>query len=83
MSTATDTTARLVEVLSYHHLFRLLQGNPTSLTRAANVFRNPFNDVISLLDLYNKVKQNNISESIEKTKVDDTRPKPRLNNESL
>ena len=53
--------SKLVDVLSYHDLFRLLQGNPTSLSRAANVYFNPFNNVTSLLDLYNQVKQNNIS----------------------
>ena len=52
----SDTT-KVVEILSYHHLFKLLQGNPTSLSIAANVYLNPFeNDVCSLLDLYKMVK---------------------------
>ena len=58
--------AKVVEILSYHDLFRLLQGNPTSLTRAANVYLNPFNETLSLLDLYNQAKQsNNISDEDE------------------
>ena len=75
----------MVQILSYHDLFRLLQGNPTSLSRAANIYQNPFNNIISLLDLYNSVKENNIEvcDEEEKGKVDDNRPKPRLNNESL
>ena len=78
--------SKLVEILSYHDLFRLLQGNPTSLSRAANIYQNPFNEVTTLLDLYTQVKLNNISEegnNESDKKADDTRPRPRLNNESL
>lgn len=76
---------KLIDILSYHDLFRLLQGNPTSLSRAANIYINPFNEVNSLRDLYTQVKLNNISEEGPEAdqKFDDTRPKPRLNNESL
>lgn len=35
-----DSKSKLVEILSYHDLFRLLQGNPTSVRRAANVYMN-------------------------------------------
>ena len=86
LQTCSDNS-KLVDILSYHELFRLLQGNPTSLSRAANIYVNPFNDVSTLLDLYTQVKLNNISEegqdSEPQHKADDTRPKPRLNNESL
>ena len=77
--------SKVVEILSYHDLFRLLQGNPTSLTRAANVYINPFNETLSLLDLYNSVKQSNNlrDEDGQPEKIDDLRPKPRLNNESI
>ena len=75
----------MVQILSYHDLFRLLQGNPTSLSRAANIYQNPFNNITTLLDLYKSVKENNIEvcDEEERGKVDDNRPKPRLNNESL
>ena len=49
---STLDNSKLVEILSYHDLFRLLQGNPTSLSRAANIYLNVFNEVTSLLDLY-------------------------------
>ena len=77
--------SKLVEILSQHDLFRLLQGNPTSLSRAANIYLNPFNEINSLLDLYNQFKLNKMEEEHHETeqKIDDTRPKPRLNNESL
>lgn len=77
--------AKVVEILSYHDLFRLLQGNPTSLTRCANVYLNPFNEMNSLLDLYKMVKQsNNINDEDEyPDKIDDTRPRIHLNNESV
>ena len=80
--------SKLVEILSQHDLFRLLQGNPTSLSRAANIYLNPFNEINSLLDLYNQFKLNNMAEEGSghhepEQKIDDTRPKPRLNNESL
>ena len=86
LKTCTENS-KLVDILSNHDLFRLLQGNPTSLSRAANIYINPFNEVSTLLDLYTHVKQINISEdgqdTEQPTKADDTRPKPRLNNESL
>ena len=79
-------TAKLVEIFSHHDLFRLLQGNPTSLSRAAYVYIDPFiSSVQTLLDLYKMVKQNNYAsdESSGPQKGEDIKPKPRLNNESL
>ena len=55
LATGIDN-AKVVEILSYHDLFWLLQGNPTSLTRCADVYLNPFNEMNSLLDLYKLVK---------------------------
>ena len=49
-------TTKLVEILSHHDLFRLLQGNPTSLSRAAYVYIDPFKSVQTLLDLYKIVR---------------------------
>lgn len=76
-----------MDILSYHDLFRLLQGNPTSLNRAANVYLNPFNEVQSLLDLYKSIKQSSNATTGDaaelKGRIDDLRPKPRLNNESI
>ena len=79
-------TEKLVEIFSYHDLFRLLQGNPTSLSRAAYVYVDPFiNSVQTLSDLYKMVKQNNFAseEDSGAQKGDEIKPKPRLNNESL
>ena len=43
-----DSKSRRVEILSNHDLFRLLQGNPTSISRAANIYMNKFTDVETL-----------------------------------
>ena len=55
------------------------------MTRAANIYLNPFNEIHSLQDLYDKVKKSNhISDEDEyPERIEDTRPKPRLNNESI
>lgn len=39
-----ESNNKLVEILSHHDLFRLLQGNPTSISRAANVYMNQSSD---------------------------------------
>ena len=56
------------------------------MTRAANIYLCPFNETLSLLDLYKHIKHSNpISDDLDNQpdKIDDTRPKPRLNNESI
>jgi len=62
--TGKEYNKRLVEILSHHDLFRRLQGNPTSLSRAANVYLNHFTNMTTLLDLYKMVKENNHSPEI-------------------
>ena len=54
-----DYNRKLVDLLSHHDLFRLLQGNPTSISRAANVylFTSDVTNSLSLLDLYNTIKE--------------------------
>ena len=60
-----DSKTRRVDILSNHDLFRFLQGNPTSISRAAKIYMNSLEkeEVKTLQGLYKMFKQSNFSES--------------------